>query len=208
MPPPTSQSPDTNYDFIFNNGQKPRRSFNFLTDGSKKQRVIIISVGAVIVLILFIIISSILSSAGSGNVQQLTSIAEQQQEMIRVSTVGTNKATTSGGRNLAITSLLHMTTAQQQVMIVLKDRHALPNQKILALKHSVATDNTLNAADLNNNFDNVFGQVMQTELTNYRNSLKAAYGSSTTSGERQILNTAYKSAGILLGESNQLAQQQ
>src|SRR5579885_2120742 len=172
--PPPSAGPPSNYDFIFNPPQAPKKRFGLPSGNSTGQRIAIVSIGAFILLILFIILSSVLTSGSKTSTQTFINIAEEQAEIIRVATIGTQQSRGSDSKNLAMTVLLSMETTQQQTLALLTKNHHKLGTKQLAVKRNPQTDQALTSANLNNNFDEAFTQQMQTSLSTYRTDVKAA----------------------------------
>jgi len=196
--PPPSAGPPSNYDFIFNPPQAPKKRFGLPSGNSTGQRIAIVSIGAFILLILFIILSSVLTSGSKTSTQTFINIAEEQAEIIRVATIGTQQSRGSDSKNLAMTVLLSMETTQQQTLALLTKNHHKLGTKQLAVKRNPQTDQALTSANLNNNFDEAFTQQMQTSLSTYRTDVKAAYDASKSNSEKQILSNSYTGISVLL----------
>lgn len=200
MPPNQygAPSPPPDYNFIFNPPQAPKKRFGLPGGNSTGQRIAIVAVGAIILLILFTVISSALTSGSKNSTQTFINIAEEQAEIIRVATIGTQKSRGGDSKNLAMTVLLSMETTQTQTLALLAKNHHKLGAKQLAVKQNPQTDQTLTSADLNNNFDDAFTQQMQTSLNAYRTDIKNAYDISKSTSEKQILSNSFTGISILL----------
>lgn len=194
-PPPPSHTPD--YDFIVNPATAPKKSLIPLpTGGSILQRAAVVGGGLVILLIIIVIFVSLLSGSGN-NTTPLVSIAQQQNELIRIATVGTLQTSDQAAKNFAVASQLSLTTDQQQLLTYLKGQgHKVSSKQLLATK-SAKTDSELSAAQAASTFDSTFEQIMQTELTTYVQSLKTTFASTTGSNARKLLNNDYAAAVLL-----------
>lgn len=197
-PAPPSAGPSGSYDFIFNPQKAPKKRFGLPGGGSTGQRIAIMAVGAVILLIIFIVLASALSSGSKNSTQTVIDLAEEQSELIRVATIGTQKSRGADSANLAITALLSLETTQTQTLTLLKSNGHKLGQKQLMLKQDPKTDQTLDSADLNNNFDTAFIQLMQSNLATYKNDLKSAYDASKSNSEKQILSNSFTGISVLL----------
>lgn len=195
--PPPAPMPQNNspYDFIMSPQQKSGRGFN----GNFKQRLIIVAGGGLLLLIAAIIFISVIGSSGKSGTDSLISLAQQQNEIVRVAELAESKATDSATKNFAVTTQLSVKSAQTQVLAQLgKSGHKLkPDQ--LALKQNGDTDKQLDNAATAGNFDKTFEELMQKELAKYRTALQSAYTNASSTNERQLLEASFTSASNLLG---------
>ncbi len=202
-------TPPPDYGFITQPPKPPRRSLglpSLPSNGPPFLRIAIVLGGLLVLLILFVIIKSLLS--GGGNTQALTTVAQDQQEMIHILTNGTTASTqqqavlSSADQNFAATAQLSLTSAQNQLIVYLKNNGKKVSTKTLNLKVSPATDQQLTTAASNSTYDTTFRQVMQSKLTNYEAALKAAYKQTKGRKGRQLLSNEYNGAQLLLTQLN------
>ncbi|HSX53469.1 MAG TPA: hypothetical protein VLF90_03845 [Patescibacteria group bacterium] len=199
-PQPTTSSAgnQTPYDFILNHSPKKPGLFG----GSFKNRVIFVAAGGIVLVIAAIIFASLLG--GGGNASALVELSEQQQELIRVSTLGEKQSGASQAtQNLAITTQLAVQTDQTKTLAQLKKTGHKVKSAQLNLKKNSSTDQQLAAAAQNNGFDAAFAGDLQTQLKSYRASLQQAYKASASQSEKNILRSSFNSASYLLGDSAQ-----
>ena len=202
-PEPGSPGHDP-YEFITNPAQAPKPAIPILvgSTSSTMQRALI-AVGGLVVLIIIVIIAASLLSGGGFNATSYETVAEEQTELIRIATLGTNQAVGQPAKNFAVSAELSLTTSQQQLLAYLqKNGHKL-STKQLALKHNAATDTQLTAAQASSSFDATFTSIMQQQLTTYLSSLKSTYASASGKTGKQLLNTDYNAAQSLLTQSKQ-----
>ena len=154
-----------------------------------------------ILLIVVLVVFSLLSKGGSGSSAQLTDIAEQQTEIARVADIGVQKATSTATKNLAHTTKLSMISGQQQTVALLKKQGHKVSSKQLAIKQNSTTDQQLNDAAANNNFDATFTKLLTDELNSYRQSLSTTYKASNSSSERALLLDDFNGAALLVGST-------
>lgn len=194
--------PDDNssqYDFIMNPATAPKK--RLLPSGSSRQSRIIIAVGGGIVLLLVLfMIFSLVFRGGPNNKDLLLSLAQQQNELIRVSDIGIKEARDPIARNLAQTTKLSLTGDQQPLLDALKAQNVKVGARELSAGKQEATDKMLTTAQQTNHFDEVFVDFMRKELTIYRTNIKEAYDTSTSSSLKAALATQYQNAGVLVGE--------
>lgn len=198
-PPPVDMSSTTQtpYDFIMQNPQKPTGKFNF--GGSKKSRILFVAIIGGVLLSLLIIIGAVVTSSGKTGTQNLVSLAQEQNELIRVADIGISKARTADAKNLATITSFSLRSSQTDTLALLaKQGHKL-KPKELAFKQDSSTDNQLNTANLNNKFDEVFLQLLDKSLATYQKDVKQVFDSSKSKSEQQILSTSYNGVTLLVG---------
>jgi len=191
------------YDFIMSpNAHKAKSSFNLGTGHTFFVRMGIIA-GSII--ILFIIAAIVISSlAPKGATPNILSMAERQQEIIRVSTEAAKQATTADGQNLLANVELSITSDQQQTLKLLATHGVKPNPKTLALDKDSATDTELTNAAAANNYDAVATQNLVSQLQQYENLLQSTYKLATTNNTKALLQSEFTGADLLLQQAKNL----
>ncbi len=190
----TDQS--NNYEFILNPPAKHRWTFSPSDLGPLK-----LIIAAVIVLLLLIIIISVGKSllAGKSNVPALINVTQDQQEIIHLATAAQQQSGLSvANQNLAITSQLSITSAQNDMLTYLVKLGKKVKPKTLQLKVDPILDSQLTAAVNSNTYDTAFHQAMQTKLTGYQLALKQAYAQTKGPNGRAMLSRQYNDANLLL----------
>ena len=192
--------PDQNpYDFIFN-GQNKKGKQPFLAGGSKQQRILIAIIFGGIILVLIIAVFSFVFSKGKSNTKVLVSVAQQQNEAIRIAEIGVSKSKDSATRNLAITTKLSLETSQKQLLDNIKQTDGEVQENELNAKKSSATDEALTAAEQSGNFDKEFSAKIREQLNMYLSELKDARSQIPTKSTRAILDSSISQATLLLKE--------
>lgn len=195
---PDSQTPATapDYDFILNHGaKKSKRSILPGSGSSKKQRIVMAIGGGLALLVIVLFGASLLF--GGKKPQGLLEIAQTQQELIRVSALG-SKADSFAARDLSVTTQLTLTSDQADVVAYMKDHGQKTNVKLLNLKMNSQTDAVLTQAAESNRFDEVFTQTIQQELVAYQQQLKSAYDATSNPKLQQLLGAEFIEAGTLI----------
>lgn len=159
-----------------------------------------IIVGLIGAIVLIILISTLLGNNTSAG--GLITIAQEQNELIRVSTEATGNASLQGTQNLIANIELSITTEQQDLLAYLKSIGKEPSQSTLALTKNSATDSALTTAQTNGNYDSTFMTIIRGELRAYSIALKQTFASTTNTAQRQLINNDYKAANILIAEAN------
>lgn len=159
---------------------------------------IIVGGVAVVVVALVMMVGSFISNVGKADTEALIAAAKQQQELIRISKIGSDKAKTQAAKNIAVTTLLALESEQDEMQEAIKTAGLNP-KKILTGGADSKTDQALTAAEQNNRFDEEFLKVMTTSLTNYQKSVKAAYDGATSTKLKTALTAQFESANTLAG---------
>jgi hypothetical protein len=200
-PAPSQHSSGHNpYEFIVapNSGHQPGAT---LFGGNKfLQQIGLLVGGTVAVIVVGVILASVLVPNKSSTAA-LTTIAQKQQEIIRVATLGVNQATSQSAKNLAINTQLGVGSSQTDTLAYLAAHGAKINPKVLVLGHSSQTDQTLASAKETSTFDSALEQVLMTQLTSYQNSLRAAYKAAASKTAKTLLQKDYTSASLLLEQA-------
>jgi hypothetical protein len=203
-PPAPSTPQPSDYSFITNPAPPPKPGLS-LPGNSSVVRLIIALAGLLVLIIIFAVIKSALS--GSSNQPALLSVAQDQQEIIHLTTNVTQNSqgqlnVSTASQNFAATARLASTTAQQQLLAYMKTNHMKTSAKQLNLKQSAATDSQLSAAATSGTYDSTFKQIMQNELGVYKQDLSHAYDLTKGPKGRQLLNNDYNYAQLLLTQLN------
>jgi hypothetical protein len=201
QPPQPAQS---NYDFITNPQQyKPKRSLP--TGGSKLSRILVVAVGLIILIIAFTVIKGLVS--GGGNKAALLHVAQNQQELIHLSTAAAQLQTISAdNKNFALTTQLVLTSQKGQLLAYLKQQKQKIDVKQLNLKVSATLDTQLANAAASSTYDATFADVMKSQLIAYQSALKVAYSQTAGANGRKLLNEDYTSARLLLQQLSPASQ--
>ncbi len=199
-PNPAPPAPVPDYDFILNHGaNKPKRFPLPSLGGSKKQRWLIIGLGGSLLILLVILGYSLLF--GGSKDQNLLEVAQTQQELIRVSTLGVDHAKSSATRGLAVTTELTLESNQKDVLARLRKDGQKTSTKTLALKKNSQTDDALAQAAQDNHYDDAFTKLIQDQLVAYQKLLKTAYDSTSSQSLKKILNAEFAQAGLLIAST-------
>lgn len=204
MPPAPTPSEQDPYAFIMNNGI-PQQKPNLLNiaSGSPKKRIAIIGIGLVSILIIFFMFASLMFGGGQGQTDKLLALAQQQTELIRISDLANKEgaAHAASTQVLASNTSLSLQSSQQQILGLMSKGDRAKSQKQLGAKQSTKTDAALKSAAQNNRYDEAFTEIMASELSKYQSELKVSYNSSKNTKEKQVLDSAYKGATLLLSQT-------
>lgn len=198
----SSDFPDHNpYDFIMNPGTpQPKRPIPLKVPTNGKNgfivKIALIAGGAIVLLIAIMIGVSLLSSDDS-NTTELTSLAQTQNEIIRVATQGGSSGRDQVTKNFAVNTNLSVSTQQLKIVNYLATKNIKLKPKELGMKESDTTTKQLTQAKATSTFDAAFLQIMQTSLDSYSNDLQKYYESSTSATVKKLLKADYEQTQLL-----------
>ena len=209
-PAPIPIQPDQSpYDFLLNPapaakpskiaGKLPLPHDPFL------RRIVIILGGGIGLVIVVAILASIIFGGTSASAN-LTTLAQQQNELIRIATAASNQAVSQTTKNLAINTQLVLTTDQEQLLAYAKKHGLSIGTKELAGTKSTDTDTQLSNALAASNYDVVFIQIVQSQLTTYQALVKQTFTAIHDNLGRQLLNNDYTAASALLAQATTTSQ--
>jgi hypothetical protein len=190
-----SQPQSNPYDFIVNPLKPPKKSM--FAGASFGLKVALLVGGAVfIIIVLAVLFSSVFKN--EGNVPFLTAVAQDQAEIIRVTTKANTQAVSADSKGFSETVSLSVGTDQQKLLTFLTTSGVKLSTKTLGLGLKASTDQSLAAATQASNYDETFGNIMQNYLTDYANDLKAAFGNTQNGTEKSLLSDQYQDSQLLL----------
>jgi hypothetical protein len=194
-PPSTNGNP---YTFITNPAGAPVKKPGFSGGVNDMQRRIIIVAGLVVLLIICaVVFSSIISNANKGNLAQLTSVLQDQAEIVHIAALMPAEAVNQSTKNVTATVTVTMPSAESQLLsLIKKEGHKISTTQQDA-KELKSIDNQINTAIQVSQYDQVFLGILQTQLTQYENDLKAAYAAKPNIAQANLLKTDYNGAVLL-----------
>jgi hypothetical protein len=199
MDPQTPTSPNGGqnpYDFIINGHQKKKRSF-LPSNNSPKDKMLFMVAGIGIVLAVLALVIMVFFSGGGASAG-LTTVAQKQTEVIRISNVGSQKARSTKTVALAENTLVTTTTAQQETIAYIKKKGKAPTTKTLALGANKQSDIKLATAERAGQYDEVFTSIIKADLNSYQQELASAYKASNSKTEKALLQKQYNQVVVLL----------
>lgn len=159
---------------------------------------LLVVVGIVfIVIVLFGFIFRMVGSNPNFDKASMLSIAQDQTELIRLTSLGTESSTSQKLKNFSVTARMSLKSDQQQLLTYLSESGYSPDPKQLPLKQDPATDNQLSAAVSSSTFDVTYDGIMERALQNYMTNLSNAYDSSGENTQK-VLKSNYNHANLLL----------
>jgi hypothetical protein len=178
------------------NPSKPPKK-PLLVGGSSPATRLLIIVGAAAVVIFILGILMAALRGGSGGQSAMLSVLQDQDELIHLSTAGTQSSSTQTNKNVSATLSIVMPSEQTTLLNYLSQKGYKPNSKLLALKENTALDTQLQTAQSSSTFDTAYASAIEQQLTTYMSDLNIAYkdaGNQT----RQVIKARYDNAQLLL----------
>ena len=187
------------YDFILNpSNETPKKSGGLPGGGSQRTLILISIFGGILVVVLFAVFS--IFGGQPDNKAQLLKVAQQQQELIRVSKIGVKESRSTQSRNLATTTQLSLTSDQAPLLQALRQQKVNISNRQLGESKNSETDKMLESAKNNNRFDEEFMSFIQEELVEYQKNLENVYKATVNKSLKEALKVQYENASILIGE--------
>jgi hypothetical protein len=191
---PPSGAPNP-YDFL--NESAPHKKSLLPSPSSKNGMIIMFFGGLGLLSIIAIIIFSVIGNIGSDIKADWLSVTKQQQELIRLSEVGSKNASSPEAKNLATNVGITLKASQPSINNLSSKSGAKFNEKSLAAVKNEQTDTRLEAAEQNGQFDATFTAVIREQLVEYQVLLKRLDESSKNKSTLEIISSAYDNAQLL-----------
>lgn len=202
-PPPINpnQNDGSQYSFI-TNPYKPTKKSLFSFGSTKKSRILLVVGGLVGLAMMVGLVALVVGSLDDAAKQDWLTLAQQQQEIIRISDEGSKRAQNRDTKNLATTTKITLESSKASINSLAKKHGATIDSKTLALGKDAKTDAALKTAEQTNQFDSVFQKILQTELNEYQAILKKLNENTDSKSTKTGLTSAYSNARILAAEAN------
>jgi hypothetical protein len=192
--PPAGNNP---YQFIMEPPKKQKGSGKFsLGDNPFIMRLIMISGGAIALIIATTVVLN-LFFAPKTSVDDIVSIAQTEQEIIRIATQG-QTASSSSIKDASINTQLAVTSQQQTWLNFLAQHKRKVPLKELNLKKNTTTDTQFTQARATSTFDGTFKTTLRAQLEAYNILLKDAADKATSENEKTTLLSHYNQILLLL----------
>lgn len=191
--PPTYSGDEDPYDFILKGNQKPKKTL-LPSGNSRKSRILLVVGGVLAALFLLAIIFALVTSSGSSNAKSLLSLAQDQNEIIRISNNGGNQARDPTIQGFSQTVTLVLTTSQQKTVKYLNTHGVKTSSKSLALTRNAQTDATLKSADEAGRYDAELLKTLEGSLNDYKSQLNEMYKKTSSKSQKILLQQLYNQA--------------
>ena len=132
--------------------------------------------------------------------QTILGVVQRQQEIIRLSSLGEDEATTESLKGLAYTVDLSMSTSQDQVLAYMDKIGGEVPPEQLGLKRDKTTDTLLENAKTTSTFDATLLQTLEDQLELYLKELQGAHRQVDGRNIKKILSDSFAVGQKLLEE--------
>lgn len=200
MGPQLGISPPNNYghdySFILNPSQPQKGSgFGFIKDPFIAKIVFLVGGTLLFMLIAWIVVTLVFG--GKGNVETFISLAQREEEIVRVSAMSRD-AVSQQVKNAAINTQVSVKSFQNKTIAYLagRDRELKPEE--LTLKKDATVDGRLKQAKETSTFDTVFTTIVRGQLAVYAEELKRAFDNESDGSLRLELAKKYEGVQLLL----------
>lgn len=181
------------YEFILN-PEPPKRKK--LLGGNKLLKLLIFIIGGVVAFMIIVtILLNVLAPEKIGKAE-FTSLAQTQNELIRVADQGSRDSRQQITKNLATTMQYTMITQQKLTLL----KVGKVGKKELSLKQNAATDQKLASAKQTSTFDDAFTKIAEESLNSYANEVKVLFDKAKTDADRELMSDFYKQAQLLIAQ--------
>lgn len=199
-PNPSNAAPHNPYEFILN----PEKKHHAAPASDSVMKRVLIIVGFLVVLAIIAAVAVKLLAPKDTSTQQIATIAQDQQEIVRVATYVASHAKSTELVNFAVNTELSVGTNQKAAIDYATTRGVKLDDKTLALKTDATTDKTFSSALSSNTFDATAAQTLNTQLSTYQLNLKKAYAASSGKKARAILQASYDASVLLAAQGASL----
>lgn len=197
LPPPPQQPIVDPYGFITSPQKQEVRSAPLGVKDPFLQKLILLVGGAAVLLIIVVIVMNVFFSTKS-NTDQLLTLAQRQQEIVRVVSANSSELRNQSNINFAANAQISIQSDQNQMLALLTKQGVKTDPKILALKLSADTDTLLATSKSTNTLDDTFKQVLENELNTYISELQAANKTASADTTKQLIAAEFQAANLLL----------
>jgi len=203
MPIPTGPQDSTQFDFI-TGGSSLKHSASMGTGGTATKRIALVVGGFIVLAIIGWVFISIVTKPVGIDPAALLDLAQKQTELARISQTPALTAVQQPTQDFAETTYMTMLTNQVAFVKYMGDHGATkPSNKTLNATKNSQTDTTLQSAQATGTYDSTYISIAKTQLTAYEQALSRAFSASKSTSERQMLQSAYTQAQMLVTMSSQ-----
>lgn len=169
------------------------------TDKDKRKRILIASAGGVGLLIVVFMLASLIFSGGPDITQRLVSIAQRQEEIIRITEIGIDNTRDNDVRQFATTTRSAMRSSQNDITGLIETRAgSRVSQNILRATEDAQTTQDLETARQANRFDIAFAETILDELNDYQALLGIVSRETNSANEREVLQALDREVTVLI----------
>lgn len=195
--PPESPSPygDGQYDFL-NTPPPEKKKFFSGGNGGVNSKLKLVAIVLGIFMLVFLIFSLLFRGGGDGDV--LFSLAQKQNEVIRIAKIGKEKAGENKAQSIAINTSMTVTTQQRDIFNLIAINGKKFKAKELVVGADLKVDEELATAATNGRFDEVFINTIKTQLEQYQAKLKSTFTEVQGKNAKLVISSSNDDVTLLL----------
>lgn len=188
------------YAFFLDEHSKPKSKLGFVTDGSKRTKIIVLAVLSVVLLIAgAVIVSSLGSSDAEDTSGTYAGIILDQQEILRINTLAQPLVDASSLKYYIPTAQTTIGAAQAELITYAgKHNKAIFPKALSIYKANPKTDEALAAAQASGTYDATFTSLMGDILNNYQADLQQIRTTTTDPAVQGVISKDYDGATLLI----------
>lgn len=191
------------YDFILNEQPSaPQQPVYYGGGGDKKRRILIAIVFSVVLIMVLVIGVSLISSIGRPSVDSITSVRAYQAEIERVIKLGEKDLKDPTTKNNLASLKAAIVSDRAQLDSYLTSASVKISESQLASKKDSKIDSALDSAKLNNTYDAVLLESVNSLANDYFNSVNNALANSKSNKEMGILQIASENLQTYAGQQS------
>ena len=194
---PTVTPNNNPYGFIMDAPHKPKKSL-LPSGNSAKSRLLVVLGGLFVLFVVFSILMPLIFGSKDNSTTQLKSLAAEQQEIVRVATLGVQGAFDPALTSYAQTTKLTVQSQQNEVLGYLASHKIKIAPKLLTAVLNSKTDTALIEAKASNRYDEIFSTTIKSELATYAGNLQTAYKNAGNPKSKAMLARDYNNVQLLL----------
>lgn len=177
----------------------PKQKKPLIPQPDSPKRKILLAAGLAGILVFFGIVFILIFSSGGANTEPLTSLAQTQNEIIRVSNLAGNEVKSASTADFTQNTYTSMVSAQNQTLEYIATLQGkAPPAKQLVLKQSSKTDEAFKKASQAGQFDEVVDTTLYTQLKAYQSEVSQVYEASGNAKTKALMKSLYDSVTTLL----------
>jgi hypothetical protein len=187
------------YDFIMKPPGPPKKRFGLGGLDPMITKILFI-LGILFVIIAIAALFVNLTAAKRIDTGELISLAQTQEELIRVADAGNAGAIQQTTKNLAITTEFTLKTQQAELLDKLAKQGISVKAKQLGLKQNASIDLKLKEAQQTSTFDVTFSQIIEDELRDYAKTVNILYDKTQVESQRDMFSGSYTETQLLISQ--------
>lgn len=187
-------------DFILKTGSGQTKKGISLPGG--KLRLLIYAIISMLALSVIAVFITLFSGGGSEAAGPSLKLAQQHNEILRISDIGRQDARSPQAKSLATTTQLSLQSTKDRIEAIARRKNPELTEGAFLAGEDPTTDEELINARQNNRFDEVFLSIMYQQLREYRTQARIVFEATNSSTDKEALDAAYRQVNQLIPEES------